>query len=126
MREVCVLVQLIALVTVIEHSNCISSPLLPFTKYKHSTELEANTADLWWTVDADEREIMFELHIKTTGWIALGISPGRFLFCIHSRSASNRLSAFSRGYERCRYWSGLDRSDGQHAFSSNRTMSLLY
>jgi hypothetical protein len=34
-------------------------------------------ADLWWTIDDVKKEITFELHIKTTGWIALGISPGR-------------------------------------------------
>ncbi|CAM4957108.1 unnamed protein product [Rotaria socialis] len=32
-------------------------------------------ADLWWTVNDDKQEILFELHVKTTGWIALGISP---------------------------------------------------
>ncbi|CAF3785266.1 unnamed protein product [Rotaria sp. Silwood1] len=59
----------------IEKCSAISSPLQPFTTYRHSTELQANVADLWWTVDVVEREVMFELHIKTTGWIALGISP---------------------------------------------------
>ncbi|CAF3637859.1 unnamed protein product [Rotaria sp. Silwood1] len=49
----------------------------PFTKYDYSVELEKNVADLWWTVDDIKQEIVFELHIKTTGWIALGISPGR-------------------------------------------------
>ncbi|CAF3437207.1 unnamed protein product [Rotaria sp. Silwood2] len=34
-------------------------------------ELKPNLANLWWTVDNAEREITFELHIKTTGWIAL-------------------------------------------------------
>ncbi|CAF1144593.1 unnamed protein product [Adineta ricciae] len=46
----------------------------PFTEYKHSTELQVNISDLWWTIDDAEREIVFELHVKTTGWIALGIS----------------------------------------------------
>ncbi|CAF0896019.1 unnamed protein product [Adineta steineri] len=31
--------------------------------------------DLWWTVDDAEKEITFEYHVKSTGWIALGISP---------------------------------------------------
>jgi hypothetical protein len=57
--------------------NGISSPIKPFAKYKHSVELQADVSDLWWTVDDAEREIMFELHVKTTGWIALGISPGK-------------------------------------------------
>jgi hypothetical protein len=61
----------------VEKSNGISSPIEPFTTYKHSAELQTNVADLWWTVDDAEREIIFELHIKTTGWIALGVSPGR-------------------------------------------------
>lgn len=59
----------------------ISSPIPPFTSYKHSAELEANVADLWWTVDEVAEDITFELHVKTTGWIALGISPGKqFVF----------------------------------------------
>ena len=53
-----------------------SSPLKPFSDYTYSTVLKADVADLWWTVDAARSEITFELHIKTTGWIALGISPG--------------------------------------------------
>ncbi|CAF1026501.1 unnamed protein product [Rotaria sp. Silwood1] len=59
----------------VEKSKGISSPIPPFTTYKHSTELQANVADLWWTIDDAEREILFEMHVKTTGWIALGISP---------------------------------------------------
>ncbi len=61
---------------IIEKCACISSPIRPLANYKHSAELENNLADLWWTVDDNQREITFELHIKTTGWIALGISPG--------------------------------------------------
>ncbi|CAF4730824.1 unnamed protein product, partial [Rotaria sp. Silwood2] len=53
----------------------ISSSISPFIQYKHSIELEDNVADLWWTLDDVEREITFELHVKTTGWISLGISP---------------------------------------------------
>ena len=55
----------------------MASPLRPFTNYKHSVELQTDTAQLWWTVDNTEEEITFELHVKTIGWIALGISPGR-------------------------------------------------
>ena len=54
----------------------VSSPLKPFVSYTYSTTLKEGVADLWWTVDAVQRDITFELHIKTTGWIALGISPG--------------------------------------------------
>ena len=72
--------QLLFVLVMIDKCNGISSPIQPFTTYKHSTELDTNVADLWWTVDDGEQEIMFELHIKTTGWIALGISPGRFKF----------------------------------------------
>ncbi|CAF3224386.1 unnamed protein product, partial [Rotaria sp. Silwood2] len=60
---------------VIDKYNCISSPIAPFTNYTHSTELQANIADLWWTTDDVKEEITFELHIRSTGWIALGISP---------------------------------------------------
>ncbi|CAF2711169.1 unnamed protein product [Rotaria sp. Silwood2] len=60
---------------VIHTCTGISSPIQPFTTYKHSTELQQDIADLWWTIDDDEKEIMFELHIKSTGWVALGISP---------------------------------------------------
>jgi hypothetical protein len=65
------------LMVVVEKSDGISSPIQPFTTYKHSVELQVNVADLWWTVNDAEQEIIFELHVKTTGWIALGISPGR-------------------------------------------------
>ncbi|CAF3333694.1 unnamed protein product [Rotaria sp. Silwood2] len=53
----------------------ISSPLQPFTTYKHTVELQANVAQLWWTVNDIEQEITFELHVNTVGWIGLGISP---------------------------------------------------
>ena len=62
---------------IVNKSNSISSPIQPFTIYRHVVELEKNIADLWWTVDEIKEEITFELHVKTTGWIALGISPGR-------------------------------------------------
>jgi hypothetical protein len=67
---------IIILSVVVEKSNGISSPIQPYTSYTYSTELQNNVADLWWTVNESQKEIMFELHIKTTGWIALGISPG--------------------------------------------------
>ncbi|UJR06551.1 hypothetical protein I4U23_010834 [Adineta vaga] len=75
MTRLYVIIQLIISLVVLKNCDSISSPLLPFTTYKHMTELQTNTADLWWTVDDNDREITFELHIKTTGWIALGVSP---------------------------------------------------
>ncbi|UJR17775.1 hypothetical protein I4U23_004673 [Adineta vaga] len=53
----------------------LSSPLRPYSVYKHTVELHKNIAQLWWTVNDVEQDITFELHVKTTGWIALGISP---------------------------------------------------
>jgi hypothetical protein len=61
----------------VHKTNGISSPILPYINYRYSTELQPNVADLWWTVNETQQDIVFELHIKTTGWIALGISPGR-------------------------------------------------
>ncbi|CAF4944392.1 unnamed protein product, partial [Rotaria socialis] len=66
----------IVLLLIIGDVLAISSPIQPFTTYKYSIELQPDIADLWWTVDSDANEITFELHMKTTGWIALGISPG--------------------------------------------------
>jgi hypothetical protein len=63
---------------IIEQCGSISSPITPLSNLMHSTELEKDIADLWWSVDETKGEIIFELHIKTTGWIALGISPGKF------------------------------------------------
>ncbi|CAF2078555.1 unnamed protein product [Rotaria magnacalcarata] len=62
-------------VLIIQKTIAITSPLTPYTSYQFSTELKHNIADLWWIVDENRQEITFELHIKTTGWIALGISP---------------------------------------------------
>ena len=56
---------------------CISSPIQPFASYRNTTELMENVADLWWTVNDLKMEITFELHVKTTGWIALGIALGQ-------------------------------------------------
>ncbi len=59
--------------------NCtgISSPISPFITYEHSVALEKDIADLWWIIDDVEQEITFELDVKSRGWIALGISPGK-------------------------------------------------
>jgi hypothetical protein len=64
----------------VHNSNAITSPIRPYANYTYSIELWNNVADLWWTVDEAKQDILFELHINTTGWIALGISPGMFLF----------------------------------------------
>lgn len=68
--------ELLISLILINKCNGISSPLTPFMDYKHSIELEPKIADLWWTIDDSEKEIIFEYHVKSTGWIALGISPG--------------------------------------------------
>ena len=72
--------RLVLLLFIVEKCSSLSSPIQPRSNYKYSTELDANIADLWWTIDDAEREITFELHVKTTGWVGLGISPGRFTF----------------------------------------------
>ena len=56
--------------------QCLTSPIQQFAAYQNSTELVENVADLWWTVDDVHKEITFELHVKTTGWIALGFALG--------------------------------------------------
>jgi len=66
----------------VEKCNGISSPIQPFTTYEYSAELQADVADLWWSTNETQQDIIFELHIKTTGWIALGISPGMYHYKI--------------------------------------------
>ena len=78
---------------IIKTIDAIASPLAPYTAYRYSIELHPDVADLWWTIDESKNEITFELHMKTTGWIALGISPGRsFLtfICAHRHLRSLR------------------------------------
>ncbi|CAF1328257.1 unnamed protein product, partial [Didymodactylos carnosus] len=72
-----VLLTIISLYSIIPNAKCLSSVLRPTDKYQHSIELQTNVADLYWTENPNDSEITFELHVKTTGWIALGISPGR-------------------------------------------------
>ncbi len=67
----------VLLVLLIDKSDEISSPLSPYINYKNSVELLPDIADLWWSIDDLEKEIIFEYHVKTTGWIGLGISPGK-------------------------------------------------
>lgn len=64
----------------IKRIDSISSPLMPFMNYTHSTELQLGLADLWWSIDTIRQEITFELHVRTTGWIGFGISPGLIYF----------------------------------------------
>jgi hypothetical protein len=66
----------------VQKCNTITSPIQPFTNYRYATELQSHVADLWWTVDEVQQDITFELHIKTTGWIGFGISPGIGLYKI--------------------------------------------
>jgi hypothetical protein len=77
MRRLYPVLYIIVSLLIVHDSNAISSPVQPYENYRYSTELQANVADLWWTIDDNQTEILFELHIKTTGWIALGISPGK-------------------------------------------------
>jgi hypothetical protein len=70
------LVHLVLFLLVVQSSNGLSSPITPFTDYNHSVKLKKGVVDLWWTVDETNQTILFELHMQTTGWIALGISPG--------------------------------------------------
>ena len=62
----------------------ITSPIQPYINYTYSIELQNNVADLWWTVNEAKQDIVFELHVNTTGWIALGISPGMYLLTTES------------------------------------------
>jgi hypothetical protein len=86
---------------IINTGNGLSSSIQPFTNYQYSIELESNVADLWWTVDDTEREIIFELHVKTTGWIALGISPGRILMRFTLNFLIIMFLLYSWRHERC-------------------------
>ena len=61
----------------VQYLSAASSPISPYNNYTYTTELQPNLAYLWWTIDDVRHEITFELHVKTTGWIALGISPGK-------------------------------------------------
>ncbi|CAF0867444.1 unnamed protein product [Adineta steineri] len=65
---------ILVLFQVISNIQCLSSPIRQFTTYRNATELMKNVADLWWTVNDVDKEITFELHVKTTGWVALGIA----------------------------------------------------
>ncbi|CAF1481989.1 unnamed protein product [Rotaria sordida] len=58
----------------VNKAQCLSSPIQPFSEYESAIELEPNMIDLHWT--ANEEEIVFELHMKTLGWIALGLRGG--------------------------------------------------
>lgn len=62
---------------IIDQAWTISSPVSPLMKYAHSTELYSGVADLWWSIDNEKGEILMEFHVNTTGWVGLGISPGR-------------------------------------------------
>lgn len=74
------LLMIILSLFIIKDCLSISSPIKPLSNYEHSIELENNVADLWWKIDNNKKEITFELHVNTTGWISLGISPGKVLF----------------------------------------------
>jgi len=71
----CSLLTLTSALIWIHSTNAISSPISPLMTYQYATEIESGVADLWWNVDQTKQDITFELHMKTNGWIALGISP---------------------------------------------------
>ena len=71
------MLNLVILLLWINSIQTLSSPIKPFATYRNNTELIENVANLWWTVSDDTNYIIFELHVKTTGWIALGIAEGR-------------------------------------------------
>ena len=73
-----ILYALISLFILISGIEGYSSPISPYLIYENHVQLEEDVADLWWTVDSNKDEILFEFHVKTSGWIALGISPGLF------------------------------------------------
>lgn len=72
----CSLLTVTSVLIWIHSTDATSSPISPFTTYQYTTEIESGVVDLWWNVDQTKQEITFELHMKTNGWIALGISPG--------------------------------------------------
>lgn len=53
-----------------------SSSLTLYTTYTNKIEVESHNLSVWWTVDEIKKEILFEYHVQTTGWIGFGISPG--------------------------------------------------
>ena len=69
--------------------NAGGSSIRPYQTYQHMSELVPNIADLWWTIDDAEREIVFELHVQTLGWFGFGISPGKFQCFFHGLSRVN-------------------------------------
>jgi hypothetical protein len=84
---------------IVKNINGLSSPITPYMNYTFSIELLANTVDLWWTVNETNETILFELHINTTGWIALGISPGKISLSIISDFCIIVLGIFSWWYK---------------------------
>jgi len=73
------IISIMILLLVVQNGNTTSSPIQPYINYTYYTELQSGVADLWWSVNETAEEILFELHVNTTGWIALGISPGKHL-----------------------------------------------
>lgn len=56
--------------------SVLSSSLTLYTTYENQIEVESHNLSIWWNVDEIKKEIVFEYHVKTTGWIGLGVSPG--------------------------------------------------
>ena len=40
-----------------------------------------DVAKLWWTANDTTKDITFELHVKTTGWVSLGIGSSTISRC---------------------------------------------
>ena len=74
------IISIIISLLIVQNGNATSSPIQTYINYTYYTELQSGVADLWWSVNETTEEILFELHVNTTGWIALGISPGKHLF----------------------------------------------
>lgn len=81
----------------VSHIKGLTSPIKPFATYPNATELIEDVADLWWTVNDAHAEITFELHVKTTGWIALGFALGRCSSEITNVESSSDRYPFEKG-----------------------------
>ena len=54
------------------------APLSPSESYTHTLDADDDDAKLYrvyWKLINNDKEILFELHCKTTGWVGFGLSP---------------------------------------------------
>lgn len=96
----------------IEASSSLSSPLSTYLNYSYSTTIRANAIDFWWSIDRIRDEITFELHVNTTGWLALGISSGILRLPTHTCTHASPFLSVSSSWWHERSWhrSRMDRS----------------